>query len=776
MDQQEMLDNTRRDDINRFSPINIKTSILSKDYKEIRKLLYKKNNISGTCDFLLKCLQHRIIPNTFQNIDFLDSLCENHQTAWNDTTFTRIKIKLEHHKSRLLAASKNFNQLKVTFFQKLNPEEIISFEQHFNSIISTAEKHFKKKHDNKICHLNKRCDVTLMSDDGENVDATVSLDEIVTNEAEKVPEIEISNEAPLENENLVNDQTKKPKRKWIPRNKYRRLKKKQLKKKINLVYNFSSLELTEDMISLLNKGLNFCPNPDKVNLSQLFADGFQMHRKMAWKHHFDQDNKSKFGNTKPQNPFEEKNKKVNLPKNIPEAITTFVKCVQSDLIGSINTKIQPNMTKGEKDALDTLIKLQKDGDIVIQPADKNGGIVVMDRTDYINEAERQLNDTLVIAEDTFNYYEKVDEKEVKRQYKEVEKVLDEGIENGYISKEDKKILLPPKPQASKLYLLPKVHKAYDKIPKGRPIVAGSGCNTERISWYCDQQVKDIVKTLDSYIEDTPDLLRKINDLNSNNKFSDETKPISIDIKSMYTNIPIEEGLSAFKESLESRSEKSVPTHFIMLLLRLVMEKNIFTFNEQHWLQLLGTCMGTRVAPSYANLFMGLLEKKMLNACPVNLKQHLLLWKRFIDDILIIWEGSWELFQEFFNFINNFHKTMKFDEPNYASESNSCDFLDLKISIHEGQIHTDLFRKPTDKPRALLPSSAHPSHIFHNIVYSMAFRLLRICSKEEYFEKRLSELKNEFLIPRGYRAQLIESQFKRVNNLEGNTYTEKLFLP
>ena len=55
---------------------------------------------------------------------------------------------------------------------------------------------------------------------------------------------------------------------------------------------------------------------------------------------------------------------------------------------------------------------------------------------------------------------------------------------------------------------------------------------------------------------------------------------------------------------------------------------------------------------------------------------------------------------------------------------------------------------------------------------MAFRLLRICSKGEYFEKRLSELKNEFLIPRGYKAQIIESQFKRVRNLKGNTYTEK----
>ena len=53
-----------------------------------------------------------------------------------------------------------------------------------------------------------------------------------------------------------------------------------------------------------------------------------------------------------------------------------------------------NLTKEEWEALEKLIKLQKDGKIVIQPADKNGGICVLDRDDYITEANRQLNDKL----------------------------------------------------------------------------------------------------------------------------------------------------------------------------------------------------------------------------------------------------------------------------------------------------------------------------------------------------------------------------------------------
>ena len=68
--------------------------------------------------------------------------------------------------------------------------------------------------------------------------------------------------------------------------------------------------------------------------------------------------------------------------------------------------------------------------------------------------------------------------------------------------------------------------------------------------------------------------------------------------------------------------------------------------------------------------------------------------------------------------------MKFDAPQFNQEDNSTNFLGLKVKIEGRKIHTDLYRKETDKPTALLQSSAHPGHIVPNIVYSMVFRLLR----------------------------------------------------
>ena len=124
-----------------------------------------------------------------------------------------------------------------------------------------------------------------------------------------------------------------------------------------------------------------------------------------------------------------------------------------------------------------------------------------------------------------------------------------------------------------------------------------------------------------------------------------------------------------------------------------------------------------MAPTYANLFMAKLDKFMLEYCPLDLEQFLLCWKRFIDDIFLIFCGSYEEFDRFHEYLNSVLPTMKFDEYEHDPEINSCNFLDLTIRIENDKIITDLYRKETSKPSALLPSSSHPKHITGNIVYS-----------------------------------------------------------
>ena len=99
------------------------------------------------------------------------------------------------------------------------------------------------------------------------------------------------------------------------------------------------------------------------------------------------------------------------------------------------------------------------------------------------------------------------------------------------------------------------------------------------------------------------LLRLFEDINETENLPPNAKPFSIDIKSFYTNILLREGIEAFEEILDERDDKSIPSEYLIKLLRLVMQGNIFKFNNEFWVQLIGT----RVAPTYANLFMGKLK-------------------------------------------------------------------------------------------------------------------------------------------------------------------------
>ena len=105
-----------------------------------------------------------------------------------------------------------------------------------------------------------------------------------------------------------------------------------------------------------------------------------------------------------------------------------------------------------------------------------------------------------------------------------------------------------------------------------------------------------------------------------------------------------------------------------------------------------------------------------------------------------------------------HPTIKFTSS-YNIAERSTNFLDLKITIKDNGIITDLYRKETDRVQYLLPSSCHPSHVFNNIPYSLALRLVRICSNKDTLLTRMDELK-DMLLSRSYNKNVIASAIKR----------------
>ena len=99
------------------------------------------------------------------------------------------------------------------------------------------------------------------------------------------------------------------------------------------------------------------------------------------------------------------------------------------------------------------------------------------------------------------------------------------------------------------------------------------------------------------------------------RLHDEDLLVIIDVILLYTNIIHDEGIHAINKSLEEAQVNPLLRMFIFTLIKKVLTKNHFEFNSQLYIQKMGTAMGTRMVPSYANLFMKHLEHELLDRSP-----------------------------------------------------------------------------------------------------------------------------------------------------------------
>ena len=135
-------------------------------------------------------------------------------------------------------------------------------------------------------------------------------------------------------------------------------------------------------------------------------------------------------------------------------------------------------------------------------------------------------------------------------------------------------------------------------------------------------MKDLVSQLPSYVQDDMDFLRKIHDINKTGPLPPDTLLCTMDVSALYTNIPHEEGTDACRIALEEGRDPGTkpPPSFICTLMQLILTLNFFTFHGNTYLQTHGTAMRTCMAPTYANIFMGAIERRLLGTSyylPIN---------------------------------------------------------------------------------------------------------------------------------------------------------------
>ena len=212
-----------------------------------------------------------------------------------------------------------------------------------------------------------------------------------------------------------------------------------------------------------------------------------------------------------------------------------------------------------------LKNLNKRKDIVIKPADKGGAVVVWRSDLYQQEAFRQLSDK--------SFYAKVDKDLTLTNQKLVKETIQDLISKQELPATAQNLIITT-PRTSRIHFKPKIHKPNNP---GRPIVSACSCPTELISSYLDKIMVPIVKSLPSHIKDTNHALKIFRDFT----FSGKNKFIfTMDITSLYTVIPNNEGLSALKILLRPALYKRAQFRNITTPSRISFDTKLFLFFQQ----------------------------------------------------------------------------------------------------------------------------------------------------------------------------------------------------
>ena len=184
-------------------------------------------------------------------------------------------------------------------------------------------------------------------------------------------------------------------------------------------------------------------------------------------------------------------------------------------------------------------ELQSRNDKVITNTNKGGGTVNLVVEDYVKEAERQPNNKENYRKVNYNPTTTNNEISTKLYRNFNENLLSKNISEG---------LKTEKPKKPHFYLKPKVHK--EGNPE-RPVISSINCHTLNISDYVDYYLQPIVKEISSYVQDSTDFLRKINQIDF---VPSNSYLVSLDVKSLYINIPNAEGIKHVNTFLEKYSK------------------------------------------------------------------------------------------------------------------------------------------------------------------------------------------------------------------------------
>ena len=376
--------------------------------------------------------------------------------------------------------------------------------------------------------------------------------------------------------------------------------------------------------------------------------------------------------------------------------------------------------------------------LLVTRADKGNTTVILTYRDYIEKMQDILSDK--------NTYRLINRDPTNKMTTTIRSLLMSWRSKGFIEQEIYKKLYISDGELPRSYGLPKIHKTNTPL---RIIISCINSPFYKLAVF----LKDIInKSLNikekfGHIKNSYELVKRINGL----LLPEGYKIVSLDISSMYSNIPMELVVnSVLSRWSEMEKNTSIPIQEFKRAISIILESAYFRFNDEYYEQIFGLTMGSPLSPIVADLVIQDLEISIFS----NLRVHMSFYYRYVDDIVLA--APKDEINNILDSFNAYHERIKFTIDH--GDELGVTFLDVKLLYDGGGIMFDLYKKPTHSGRFLSFFSNHPMTHKKGVVIGLVDKVLFL-SHPKFHHANMESLINS-LLRNGYPLQLV---FKIIKN-------------
>lgn len=397
------------------------------------------------------------------------------------------------------------------------------------------------------------------------------------------------------------------------------------------------------------------------------------------------------------------------------------------------SKRKLKFTKNDEKIVDRLKKKE----VVYSHPDKGKGVVIMDKSDYMETVERH------IEEGPYKIHKTRREFPVDEMQEEVKNKLLLMEREGLIESRERLALIISNPRIPRMTGLPKIHKEGNHI---RPVVTNIDAPASKISKRLVREFKLFRPPTSLSVKNSREI---VNALEHETIYDDE-EMVSFDVKALFPSIDEKKAVMLLKEWVSSQDISDQKAEMLCAMIDIVVSQKYFQFDKKIYQQVEGVSIGCSLSPWLAEIFMSDLEMNMMKK-PWAPR----MMRRYVDDTFaIVKKGTAETINRR---MSEMHENIEFTFE--KEENDSIAFLDLRIKRNKGKFEYGIYRKPTDTQLCIPKGSHHPWRHKMAAFECMIHRLFSLPLSKDEYKKELDYI-FDTAKTNGYEKSVIEGLHKK----------------